>query len=173
MVENEDLRRILLSEMDTADQNLQDLETQFLEMPNPFAEEVTELREGLEANHRVMNGLSDANWKLETKLAQEKAAAAKTIDTLEKKLAFSIEMLNKVKEMETFKLIKDPKILDALDADGDGDVEWDEALPQFRALGMTEAEARELFDRLDTSGDGTISAEEFAAFKKELAEMDE
>ena len=40
MVENNDLRKTLLDEMDRAEENLKDLEVQFLEMPNPFADEV-------------------------------------------------------------------------------------------------------------------------------------
>ena len=39
--------------------------------------------------------------------------------------------------METVKLIANPDILAQLDADGDGDVEWDEALPIFQAQGPT------------------------------------
>merc|ERR1711924_345718 len=151
MGENEDLRRTLLAEMDRAEENLKDLEVQFLEMPNPFADEVTELRQGYDDNMRAV-----------------KAKAAATQDTLEKKLAFTIEMLDKVKEMETVKLIANPDILAALDADGDGDIEFEEALPVFQAQGMSYEEAVALFNRLDLSGDGTISAEEFAAFKAQL-----
>jgi len=77
-------------------------------------------------------------------------------------------MLDKVKEMETVKLIANPDILAALDADGDGDIEFEEALPVFQAQGMSYEEAVALFNRLDLSGDGTISAEEFVAFKAQL-----
>merc|ERR1711904_618781 len=169
MVENEDLRRTLLAEMDRAEDNLKDLEVQFLEMPNPFADEVTELRQGYDDNMKVVKELSKSNFELTEELEQVKARAAETQDTLEKKLAFTIEMLDKVKEMETVKLIANPDILAALDADGDGDIEMDEALPVFQAQGMSYEEAVALFNRLDISGDGTISAEEFAAFKATLA----
>merc|ERR1719331_2045559 len=54
MVENEDLRKTLLAEMDRAEENLKDLEVQFLEMPNPFADEVSELRQGYEDNMKVV-----------------------------------------------------------------------------------------------------------------------
>merc|ERR1711977_195986 len=104
----------------------------------------------------------------ELKVVKERAAA--TQETLEKKLAFTIDMLEKVKQMETIKLIANPDILNQLDADGDGDIELDEALPVFQAQGMSYDEAVALFNRLDISGDGTISAEEFAAFKAELAQ---
>merc|ERR1712025_1030134 len=170
MVENEDLRKTLLAEMDRAEENLKDLEVQFLEMPNPFADEVAELRQGYDDNMKVVKELSKNNFELTEELAAVKAKAASTQDTLEKKLAFTIEMLEKVKQMETIKLIANPDILDQLDADGDGDIEMDEALPVFQAQGMSYDEAVALFNRLDLSGDGTISAEEFAAFKAELAQ---
>merc|ERR1719299_365549 len=168
MVENNDLRKTLLDEMDRAEENLKDLEVQFLEMPNPFADEVSELRQGYDDNMRVVKELSKNNFELNEELAQVKAKAAATQDTLEKKLAFTIEMLEKVKEMETVKLIANPDVLAALDADGDGDIELEEALPVFQAQGMSYEEAVALFNRLDISGDGTISAEEFAAFKATL-----
>jgi chromosome segregation ATPase len=168
MVENEDLRRTLLGEMDKAEDNLKDLEVQFLEMPNPFADEVAELRQGYDDNMKVVTELSKQNFELTEELTSVKQRAATTQDTLEKKLAFTIEMLDKVKTMETFKLIANPDILAALDADGDGDIEMDEALPVFQAQGMSYEEAVALFNRLDISGDGTISAEEFAAFKASL-----
>jgi len=168
MVENEDLRKTLLAEMDRAEENLKDLEVQFLEMPNPFADEVAELRQGYDDNMKVVKELSKNNFELTEELAGVKAKAASTQDTLEKKLAFTIEMLEKVKEMETVKLIANPDILAALDADGDGDIEMDEALPIFQAQGMSYEEAVALFNRLDLSGDGTISADEFAAFKATL-----
>jgi hypothetical protein len=168
MVENEDLRRTLLSEMDRAEENLKDLEVQFLEMPNPFADEVTELRQGYDDNMKVVKELSKTNFDLNEELVAVKAKAAATQDTLEKKLAFTIEMLDKVKQMETIKLIANPDILSALDADGDGDIELEEALPVFQAQGMSYDEAVALFNRLDISGDGTISADEFAAFKASL-----
>merc|ERR1712010_347851 len=53
MVENNDLRKTLLDEMDRAEENLKDLEVQFLEMPNPFADEVSELRQGYDDNMNV------------------------------------------------------------------------------------------------------------------------
>merc|ERR1711937_726113 len=168
MVENNDLRKTLLDEMDRAEENLKDLEVQFLEMPNPFADEVTELRQGYDDNMKVVKELSKNNFELTEELAAVKAKAASTQDTLERKLAFTIEMLDKVKQMETIKLIANPDILDQLDADGDGDIEMDEALPIFQAQGMSYEEAVALFNRLDLSGDGTISAEEFEAFKASL-----
>jgi len=64
MGENEDLRRTLLAEMDRAEENLKDLEVQFLEMPNPFADEVTELRQGYDDNMRVVKELSKSNFEL-------------------------------------------------------------------------------------------------------------
>merc|ERR1711990_1348576 len=168
MVENEDLRKTLLAEMDRAEENLKDLEVQFLEMPNPFADEVAELRQGYDDNMKVVKELSKGNFELTEELVAVKERAAATQDTLEKKLAFTIEMLDKVKQMETIKLIANPDILSALDADGDGDIEMDKALPVFQAQGMSYEEAVALFKRLDISGDGTISAEEFAAFKAEI-----
>ena len=36
------------------------------------------------------------------------------------------------------------------------------------AQGMSVEEARELFEKLDVSGDGTISADEFAQFKLKM-----
>merc|ERR1719482_1925747 len=136
MVENEDLRKTLLAEMDRAEENLKDLEVQFLEMPNPFADEVAELRQGYEDNMKVVTELSKNNHELNEELNAVKARAAATQETLEKKLAFTIEMLEKVKEMETVKLIANPDVLAALDADGDGDIELEEALPVFQAQGM-------------------------------------
>merc|ERR1712025_503349 len=168
MVENNDLRKTLLDEMDRAEENLKDLEVQFLEMPNPFADEVSELRQGYDDNMNVVKELSKNNSELLEELKVVKERAAATQEALEKKLAFTIDMLEQVKQMETIKLIANPDILAQLDADGDGDVEWDEALPIFQAQGMSTDEARALFDRLDTSGDGTISAEEFQAFKDSL-----
>merc|ERR1711904_549781 len=168
MVENNDLRKTLLDEMDRAEENLKDLEVQFLEMPNPFADEVSELRQGYDDNMNVVKELSKNNSELLEELKVVKERAAATQEALEKKLAFTIDMLEQVKQMETVKLIANPDILAQLDADGDGDVEWDEALPIFQAQGMSYDEARALFDRLDTSGDGTISAEEFQAFKDSL-----
>ena len=71
----------------------------------------------------------------------------------------------KLEDVENIDLIADDNIIDLLDADGDGDVEWDEALPVFLKQGMSEKEARKLFNVLDESGDGTISPEEFKNFK--------
>merc|ERR1711904_287114 len=127
-----------------------------------------DLRQGFEDNMKVVNELSKNNFELTEELVAVKARAAATQDTLEKKLAFTIEMLEKVKEMETVKLIANPDVLAALDADGDGDIELEEALPVFQAQGMSYDEAVALFNRLDISGDGTISADEFAAFKESL-----
>merc|ERR1712149_168294 len=93
MVENNDLRKTLLDEMDRAEENLKDLEVQFLEMPNPFADEVTELRQGYDDNMKVVKELSKNNFELTEELAAVKARAAETQETLEKKLAFTIEML--------------------------------------------------------------------------------
>lgn len=168
MVENEDLRQTLIGEMDKADQNLRDLEAQFLDMPNPFADEVAELRQSYEDSQSVMQQLGRENFELIAELRTVKTNAVETQKELERKLTFTIEMLNKVKAMETVKLIANADFLQDLDADGSGDVTWDEALPIFQAQGMTEVEARELFDKLDLSGDGTISQEEFAQFKAKV-----
>merc|ERR1711904_238073 len=127
-----------------------------------------DLRQGFEDNMKVVNELSKNNFELNEELKAVKARSAATQETLEKKLAFTIEMLDKVKQMETIKLIANPDVLSALDADGDGDIELEEALPVFQAQGMSYDEAVALFNRLDISGDGTISAEEFAAFKESL-----
>merc|ERR1719387_2353872 len=72
MVENEDLRRTLLAEMDRAEENLKDLEVQFLEMPNPFADEVVELRQGYDDNMKVVKDLSKNNFELTEELAAVK-----------------------------------------------------------------------------------------------------
>merc|ERR1711881_695073 len=76
MVENEDLRKTLLDEMDRAEENLKDLEVQFLEMPNPFADEVSELRQGYDDNMNVVKELSKNNSELleELKVVKERAA---------------------------------------------------------------------------------------------------
>merc|ERR1719359_2173274 len=95
-----------------------------------------------------------------------KINAVATQQELERKLAFTIEMLNKVKQMESLQLLSNADFIAELDKDGDGDVTWEEALPIFQARGMTMEEARDLFDRLDVSGDGTISADEFKIFKE-------
>merc|ERR1712025_618913 len=73
MVENEDLRMTLLVEMDRAEENLKDLEVQFLEMPNPFADEVSELRQGYDDNMKVVKELSKNNSELleELKVVKE------------------------------------------------------------------------------------------------------
>merc|ERR1719299_206630 len=68
MVENEDLRKTLLAEMDRAEENLKDLEVQFLGMPNPFADEVNDLRQGFEDNMKVVNELSKNNFELNEEL---------------------------------------------------------------------------------------------------------
>merc|ERR550537_939746 len=80
MVENEDLRKTLLAEMDRAEENLKDLEVQFLEMPNPFADEVAELRQGYDDNMRVVKELSKSNFELTEELVAVKAKAAATQD---------------------------------------------------------------------------------------------
>lgn len=168
MMENEELRQTLIAEMDRADENLQDLEKQFLEMPNPFAEEVEELKQSYNDSQTVMQQLGRENLQLMEELKTVKINAVATQQELERKLAFTIEMLNKVKSMESLNLLSNADFIAALDQDGDGDVTWEEALPIFQAQGMSVEEARELFEKLDVSGDGTISADEFAQFKLKM-----
>ena len=45
----------------------------------------------------------------------------------------------------------------------------DLSLRKKTVQGMTMEEARTLFDKLDVSGDGTISADEFKIFKEKMA----
>lgn len=167
MVENEDLRQALVGEMDKADKNLKDLELQFLDMPNPFADEVAELRMSYAEAERLMHTLGKENEDLIQELRQVKINAMEREQNLEKKLLFTMEMLEKVRAMETMKLLANADFVSELDADQSGDVTWDEALPIFQAKGLNEREAREFFNKLDLSGDGTISAEEFESFRRE------
>merc|ERR1711906_84429 len=86
---------------------------------------------------------------------------------LTKKLEFATDMLAKVKTMESLQLVGNPEFFTMLDADGDGEVTLEEALPLFISQGFTEEAARAAFAELDKSGDGIISAEEFQAFREE------
>jgi len=161
MVENEDLRKILILEMDKAEDTLKDLETQFLEMPNPFAEEVNDLKDRQKHSVTVMAQLGTENKDLQDELAQVLIDRMTMQRDLERKLAFSVEMLNKVKEMESLKLVGNPNFFMEIDADGSGEISWAEALPILLQKGMNENEAADLFKAIDTSGDGKITHDEF------------
>jgi len=53
-------------------------------------------------------------------------------------------------------------VFDAIDLDGSGKIDAKEFRIYFKGLNLSEEDAKVAFSKLDTSGDGTISREEFA-----------
>merc|ERR1711964_926070 len=152
-----DLRRVLNAEMDKAERTLKSMEVQFLEMPNPYADEVRTLRERIELSTQQLACVSKENLGLIKELKDARISAMESQKELEKKLGFTIEVMNKMKAQGSIKLLANADFMDLLAQDDDGELTWEEVLPMLIAKGLKEDEARAIFEELDVSGDGKVT----------------
>jgi len=125
--EHEELKKVLLNEMETAQLTCKTIEQSFRKFPNPFEEEIKEMKDKYAQMQAGMRKMSLENIKLREELKDKSDDHQKEIDELEHNLKLAGMLLKEVSSLGALQSLAAPQMSQleraiGFDLDGDGQV---------------------------------------------------
>ncbi len=114
------MKTMMEDQMQKAEIMVKEIEEKFRSLPNPFEDEVVELRERVEQQKVGIENLRTENDDLSLSLQRVTDTSKKEVAELEKKLAYATTVLNEVSGMKNIKGLAKMEEMLGIDIDGDG-----------------------------------------------------
>lgn len=117
-----DFKKLMCEELVQAENQCREMEKQLQNLPNPFIDEVVELRENMKKMSIMFEAAQKESAHLTDEMAEQRRKAGSEKQELEEKVALASMVINEVEQLKSLKSLAEMERFLEVDLDGDGKI---------------------------------------------------